>query len=60
MMTKPRMRQVIKEIAKHEKTIGAERDRLDKFIDDLTDLRCSCDDAIGLLEDARDALSRLL
>ena len=50
----------IAQIAKRQYAVGKERDKLEDLIADLESLKNDCDDAYGALQDARDALSRLL
>jgi hypothetical protein len=47
-------------IAKQQEIIGKDRDKLDELISDLVTLRDDCEEAWGSLQDARDALSRLV
>lgn len=50
----------MKQIETHQKGVAKRRDQLDEFIDELTDLRESCDDAWNALQTARDSLSELV
>ena len=50
----------IKEIEKRQAALAAERDKLDEAISGMESLREDCDEAWHHLEDARDALSRLV
>lgn len=63
----PRKKQVLKsalvrtatvELKKRIKAVGAERDALREIADDCIDLADSCDDAIGDIQSAIDALSK--
>jgi predicted nuclease with TOPRIM domain len=51
---------VIKKLEARQKAVGEERDKLDTFISEATDLKESCNRAWGALQDARDALSELV
>jgi hypothetical protein len=47
-------------LKKHQAKIAADRDALDESIAEMSELREDCDEAWHLLQDARDALSRLV
>lgn len=53
-------KKMITEIDKRMAAVGKERDRLDKFISEVEDLREDCDEAWDHLQRARDALSELV
>lgn len=53
-------KQLIAQITKRQTAIGRERDQLDNLIGELETLRSDCQDAYESLQDARDALSRLV
>jgi len=40
--------------------VAAERDKLDELISEMQSLRDDCDDAYNALQDARDALSKMV
>ena len=46
------------ELQKRRDALGAERDKLQSMIDDLTALHESCEEAIAYIEDAVQAMSR--
>ncbi len=50
----------MKEIKKRQDGIASERDKLDEAISEMQGLREYCADAWHFLEDARDALSKLI
>lgn len=50
----------IKEIEKRKKAIAKERDKLDEAIEEMEGLRDDCEEAWRLLDDARDALSKIV
>lgn len=54
---KENVTEIITQIEKHRDAVGAERDRLDSFIDELSALRDTCEKAWDDLQRARDALS---
>jgi len=47
-------------LAARQKGVAAERDKLDDSIDEMGMLRDNCDEAWNCLQDARDALSKLV
>jgi DNA repair ATPase RecN len=56
-----------KKLQDHLATVGKERDKIDETLDELNSLKNDCEDAeesifdaIRALDDARDALSRLV
>lgn len=53
-------KQMISKIERQKNAIGKERDKLDDLISELANLKDDCDQAYDLLEEARDALSRLV
>ncbi len=50
----------IKQIEVHQKAVAQERDKLDEVISEMEGLREDCDDAWHHLQDARDALSKMV
>lgn len=50
----------IKQIERRKNSVAKERDKLDAMISEMEDLREDCDEAWRLLDDARDALSRIV
>jgi predicted transcriptional regulator len=50
----------IKQIEMRQKAIAKERDKLDDVISDMEGLREDCDEAWQYLQNARDALSKLV
>lgn len=59
-MTDPQIEKLILQLERREKAITKERDRLDNLIERCVDLKECCEDAACSIDDARDALSRLL
>lgn len=51
---------LVKVIEKRKAALSAERDKLDELISEIEALREDTDEAVALLEDARDALSKLV
>jgi hypothetical protein len=51
---------ILAEIGKHMVRVGKERDSLDDFISDLGGLKDDCSEAYDALQDACDALSKLV
>lgn len=63
VQTKPRKRTVdtlAKQIERCKANIAAERDKLRDLTSELSDLQSDCEEALGDLERATDALSRLV
>lgn len=60
MLTNSKIQNITKSIEKHMSKIAQDRDKLDEFISELTQLKEDCDTAYDSLIDARDALSRLV
>jgi septal ring factor EnvC (AmiA/AmiB activator) len=60
MLTKTKIKSIIRGIDKHMIKIAQDRDKLDEFISDLNSLKEDCDSAYDALIDARDALSRMV
>lgn len=60
MDTKKQVESWIKQIEKRMAGVAAERDKLDKMISSLQDLKESCTKAYDSLQEARDALSELV
>ena len=53
-------KKMIFEIDRRMKAVAEERDKLDAFISEVSDLREDCDEAWDHLQRARDALSELV
>jgi len=60
MLSKHQIASIERTLAKHQKAIARERDKLDKTIAELSHLRDNCDTAWQDLQAARDALSELV
>jgi uncharacterized coiled-coil protein SlyX len=63
MQTKPRKRTVdtlAKQIERCKTIIAGQRDKLRDLTSELSDLQADCEEALGDLERATEALSRLL
>jgi chromosome segregation ATPase len=52
--------QAVKQIEKRMAAVAKERDKLDDLVSELESLREDCREAYDSLQDARDALSRLV
>lgn len=59
-MTKSFLQRTMAQIEKRMKAVADERDKLDDLISDLESLKSDCEEAHNHLQDARDALSRLV
>jgi hypothetical protein len=59
-MKKPTLKSVIRDFEKHRAVVAKERDRLRDLQLEVEQLNEDCDEALGALEDAIDALSRLV
>ncbi len=59
-MNKSQYAKIVKNIEKHMNQIGKERDSLDDMIDQLNSLKEDCEQAWDCLQEARDALSRMV
>jgi len=59
-MTKSKIQKWLKAIERQQDTIEKERDRLDDMIANMEDLKDDCYEAWEHLDNARDALSRLV
>ena len=60
MATKKQVEGWIKQVQKRMDGVAAERDKIDSMIEDLSELKSSCDNAYNSLQDARDSLSELV
>jgi DNA repair exonuclease SbcCD ATPase subunit len=60
MATKTQWAKAISQITKRQEAIGKERDKLDDLISELETLKSDCSEAYNALQEARDALSRLV
>jgi uncharacterized coiled-coil DUF342 family protein len=59
-MNKRELRKLITQLGKHQKEVAKVRDALDDFISEADGLHEDCREAWDNLQDARDALSKLV
>ncbi len=60
MIAKGQIQKFIKKIETQQSRVAKERDRLDELISEMESLREDCAEAWDSLQDARDAMSRLV